>query len=495
MSHPEIEKWGVAEVSLTAPNITDIPDRWSEDLLHLVFTHRHRSVRVAGFHDGEDIFRARFMPDAEGEWTWRSESRVSALDGRSGTFRVLAPSPANHGPVGVHLPYGLVYADGTPFSNIGTTAYAWIHQEDTLVAETLRTLRDAPFNKMRMLVFPKHYRYNENEPPLYPFRLLHAGESKWGGSHKGESPRGWEFDWATPNPAFFQRLDRAVAALCELGIEADLILFHPYDRWGFRKLPAEVEDRYLRYVAARLAAYRNVWWSFANEWDLLTHRSIHDWERYARIIQESDPSGHLRSIHNWRSNYDHRRTWVTHVSYQGHPSAVADLRREFTKPVVVDECRYEGDIAEGWGNITAPEIVDRFWTAVRLGGFCGHSETYYNDQEVLWWGKGGSLRGESSPRLAFLRRFIEAHGGGVYEPLSHGWSKRGQNDAEFLFYPEQGRPREARFQFPDGKRYGIEIFDAWNMTLETSAETVEGDAVILLPARPYVGIRALRLHQ
>ena len=32
-------------------------------------------------------------------------------------------------------------------------------------------------------------------------------------------------------------------------------------------MPAEADDRYLRYAVARLAAYRNVWWSLANECD------------------------------------------------------------------------------------------------------------------------------------------------------------------------------------------------------------------------------------
>ena len=36
------------------------------------------------------------------------------------------------------------------------------------------------------------------------------------------------------------------------GIEADLILFHPYDRWGYSNMGAENDDRYLRYVVARL---------------------------------------------------------------------------------------------------------------------------------------------------------------------------------------------------------------------------------------------------
>jgi hypothetical protein len=44
-----------------------------------------------------------------------------------------------------------------------------------------------------------------------------------------------------------------------LGIQADLILFHPYDYWCYARMPPEADERYLRYAAARLAAYRNVW--------------------------------------------------------------------------------------------------------------------------------------------------------------------------------------------------------------------------------------------
>ena len=56
------------------------------------------------------------------------------------------------------------YADGTWFYPFGTTVYAFSHQEDERVAETFETLAEAPFNKIRMCVFPKHYDYNHNEP-------------------------------------------------------------------------------------------------------------------------------------------------------------------------------------------------------------------------------------------------------------------------------------------------------------------------------------------
>jgi len=82
--------------------------------------------------------------------------------------------------------------------------------------QTLATLRKASFNKLRVCVFPKHYPWNKNEPPLYPFERDEAG------AH----------DFTRFNPAFFQHFEKRVGELCDMGIEADIIIFHPYDRWG-----------------------------------------------------------------------------------------------------------------------------------------------------------------------------------------------------------------------------------------------------------------------
>ena len=70
------------------------------------------------------------------------------------------------------------YEDGTPYVPIGTTCYAWTHQGDALEEQTLATLRTAPFNKMRMCVFPKSYAYNANEPVYYPFERDAAGQER-----------------------------------------------------------------------------------------------------------------------------------------------------------------------------------------------------------------------------------------------------------------------------------------------------------------------------
>ena len=107
-----------------------------------------------------------------------------------------------------------------------------------------------------------------------------------------------------------------------LGIQADIILFHPYDRWGFADMGEEADRLYLRYIVARLAAYSNVWWSLANEYNLMHSKPLEAWDRYFELVQQADPYDHLRSIHNWQRLdvhdwemfYDHSRPWVTHCS-------------------------------------------------------------------------------------------------------------------------------------------------------------------------------------
>ncbi|MFN2131153.1 MAG: DUF5060 domain-containing protein, partial [Anaerolineae bacterium] len=316
----QVEQWGIFELSLDGPQEGNpfIDVRFGAR-----FMHGHRVVEVDGFYDGQGVYRVRFMPDRLGTWRYVTASDRAGLDGVEGELVCGAPGPGNHGPVQVSDTYHFRYADGTPYVPIGTTCYAWTHQGDALEEQTLETLGTAPFNKMRMCVFPKHYVFNQNEPPYHAFERTASGE----------------WDDTRFNPAFFQHLEQRIGELRELGIEADLILFHPYDRWGYATMGPETDDRYLRYLIARVAAYRNVWWSLANEYDLMRSKRIADWDRFFRVVQESDPSQHLRSIHNCRAFYDHSKPWVTHCSIQRHDlDQVTEWRELYRKPVIVDEC-------------------------------------------------------------------------------------------------------------------------------------------------------------
>lgn len=467
----DVERWGVYEIALPGPSEGN---PFLDVRLGAHFRYRNRVVDVDGFYDGEGLYRIRFMPDEPGNWTYTTSSNVPALDGKNGAFTATAPSPANHGPVRVRYTTHFGYEDGSPYTPIGTTCYAWTHQGDRLEEQTLETLRSAPFNKMRMCVFPKSYQYNSNEPVFYPF----------------ERGPGDANDLTRFDPKFFQHLERRVRDLQALGIEADLILFHPYDRWGFASMPPEVNDRYLRYVVARLAAYRNIWWSLANEYDLVKTKTLADWDRFFRIVEESDPYHHLRSIHHSVTMYDHSKPWVTHVSIQG-----SDLEKagehvaQYRKPVIYDEAKYEGNIPKRWGNISAQELVRRCWLGAVSGAYVGHGETYLDPDDILWWSKGGVLRGESPRRIAFLRKILEAAPAEGLNSLSTYYLGAGQEGRYYLFYFDVNQPAEYEFNLAQGSQYRADLIDPWEMSVTPVPGTFAGKFTMKLPGKPYLAVR------
>lgn len=499
-----IRRWEMFELALQA----EAPGNPFTDVTFEVeFAHRNRTLFVRGFYDGEETFRARCMPDAEGEWRYLTRSSLPALDGLRGTFTCAPAAPGVRGTVRVADEAHFAYADGTPYHPVGTTCYVWNHQGEALEERTLATLRTAPFNKLRMCVFPKRYLYNLNEPPDYPFagEYPHTWDRSMMDPRKSpQPPNCWDF--TRFNPAYFRRLERRVADLNALGIEADLIVFHPYDHgaWGFDQLPPEVNDRYLAYLVARLAAYRNVWWSLANEYDLMRSRNLADWDHYFQYIQELDPWQHPRSVHNCFGFYDHAKPWVTHCSVQsGDLERVPEWLKQYRKPVVIDECGYEGDIPLPWGSLSAEALVECFWQGFAAGGYVGHGETYLNPEERLWWSKGGELEGESPARIAFLRKIIEAVPGagllpvqnnpqaqrvmryGVYKFMAAGYA----GTDYYLLYLGRHNPRIRLFTLPEGRTYRIDLLDTWNMTIERLAEHASGEVSVELPRRKWLALR------
>jgi hypothetical protein len=473
-----VERWGIFELALHGPQEEN---PFLDVAFGARFQHEHRVVHADGFYDGEGVYRVRCMPDAIGAWRYTTLSNRAELDGISGEFTCAPPSPANHGPVVLRSKYHFAYADGTPYFPVGTTCYVWNHQGEELEERTLKTLAEAPFNKMRMCVFPKDYSYNKNEPPYYPFACTPSGA----------------WDWTRLDPMHFRHLEQRVGDLMALGIEADLILFHPYDRWGFSTMDAETDDRYLNYVVARLAAYRNVWWSMANEYDLMASKTLADWDRFFRIVQARDPYQHPRSVHNCRGFYDHAKPWVTHQSIQRSDVEQTRVWRElYGKPVVIDECCYEGNIPQRWGDITAQEMVRRFWEGTARGGYVGHGETYLHPQDILWWSKGGVLHGQSPARIAFLRRILEQGPVEGLDPIDgvvpHGFPCAGQPGHYYLIYCGVHQPATMTLTVPQGGRYCVDILDTWEMTSTTLDELCAGSFTVQLPAKPYIAVRMVR---
>ena len=368
-ANPSVFQWGVFEVTLQSSTPQHNP--FTDVSVFATFTSidgYHAPVRVRGFFDGVTgastagnavlTYRVRFMPPVSGKWQWESESTGdSSLGGQRGTLNVnplSLPQMAGRSPVRVKDVRSFEHADGTSHVSVGTTSYAWIHQNDTMIANTEKTLADpaTPFNKMRMTVFPKWYIYNRVEPEFFPYQRKDTDQAP-------------SWDFTAFNVSFWQRLDARIASLQASGVQADIILFHPYDNghWGFDCMggpnastyDTANDERYLQYVVARLGAYHNVWWSMANEWDLVKCKGegVADgrsptWDRLFKVLAAEDPYHHLTSIHNCVRLYNHSKPWITHISSQGGYDMAHIKRKYAPKPIVWDEVMYEGDIGM-WG--------------------------------------------------------------------------------------------------------------------------------------------------
>jgi hypothetical protein len=499
-TQPAVGQWGVFEASLPGP-IAGNP--FVDVDLSAEFTCAHTTITVHGFYDGDGVYRIRFMPPSQGVWTYTTQSNAEQLSNKTGSFSCGPASPGNHGPVRVANTYHFAYAGGTPYICIGTTCYAWALQPDAIVAQTLASLQSSPFNKVRMCILP-----GKADLPSYPYARDAAGN----------------FDHARFDPKFFRRLEKCVAQLGNAGIEADLILFHPYHKgklqW-FDEMNVGFDERYLHYVVARFAAYHNVWWSLANEYGQIKSRTDGDWDHFFQIVAADDPYNHLRSIHNAQVFYDSNKPWVTHASVQS-PSALADFGRAVfyrdicRKPIVYDEVRYEGHLDRRWGNLSAQEMVQRFWLGTIAGTYVGHGETLSGPLGVAWTSDGGNLMGQSPPRIAFLRKILEAGPPEGIEPIDEFYQPRfgGHAGDYYLVYFGSDKPTSWNFYLPRdppnktalsaGMKFHLDVLDTWNMTstplpqtfilgeLKDNAYPADGDAKVPLCGSPWIALRIRR---
>jgi hypothetical protein len=470
---PTVNQWGLQEIVLHSHHAYNNP--FADTNVSCVFKTMGRTIKVDGFYDGNDTWKVRLMPGQLGSWSFKTLSKDSELNAVAGKFLVEAAPNGDHGPVHVAKTYHFDYADGTPYFLLGTTSYNWLNRDPALQDRTLASLRQSGFTKLRFGLFPKWFIFNRIDPPTFPFMRQEDGH----------------FDFDRFNPTFFTNVEKRIQELNAMGVQADVILFHPYDNWGFSKMDQPHNEAYLRYVVARLAAYSNVWWTMANEYDLLTAR---DWDRLTQVVHGNDPYNHPVGIHNFATWYDHGKPWIDHVIVQdGSPAAArsaAIARKRYAKPVVVDEYGYEGNNAQGWGELTGPEEVSRHWDITMAGGYASHGETYVHPDGVLWWAAGGELEGESPTRLAFLKSVMTSLPFQDMVPapelVVNGTALAKPGQAYLFRFVWSGNfvaPR-AQVRLPDAELFKVDLIDPWRMKTYPLGYTQPGDQAFTLPMIP-----------
>ena len=345
----KVECWGRYEISLPAKvkgNPFDIE-------LTATFSGPDTTLTVRGFYDGNDTFKIRFMPVNQGVWSYVTQSEIPVLNKVKGRIECIAPGKGNHGPVKVDGTYNFKYADGTRYYPVGTTSYDWMHVAGNQPDQTVKSLELSKFNKIRMLFFVQNFDPDYPEPSMFPFEIKKIVKDE-----KGKPV--YEWDFTRFNPAYFAHVEACVDKLAGIGVEADLILFHPYDggRWGFDRMPLEAGVRYLKYLIARMSSFRNIWWSLANEYDFLRELKPEYWDTFTHTVAENDPYSHLCSIHTYTAKY--YKYWepeYTHASIQDQAPVegfgrAATVKNIYKKPIIFDEVCYEGNMDNRWGSLS-----------------------------------------------------------------------------------------------------------------------------------------------
>jgi hypothetical protein len=168
---------------------------------------------------------------------------------------------------------------------------------------------------------------------------------------------------------------------------------------------------------------------------------------------------------------------------------------------VIDECCYEGDINRDWGNITGREMTHRFWMGFASGAYVGHGETYLHPEDILWWGKGGQLHGESPARIAFLNRIMEDVPTEGIRQFSHGEAfmpKPGEAVGcgvypDFgIYYFGRHRPAFRMIDLPDEGSWQIDVIKTWDMTVSSVGNDLSGRCRIELPGQEGMALRIVK---
>lgn len=387
----EVPRWSTLEITLTSSGSSS---NWYTDPASSVTATFSGPAgvtkRVRGFWDGGRSFKVRFTPTVEGHWKYRTRSSNAGLNGAIGNFDCVRPTAGKHGflRIDVKHPYSFVWDDGTRYFMWGQTYYDvvisalandhWKESVDKALAYGM--------NKVRMHVYAQDFYKPGVEFNGYPDVQPYVGAS--------ESP-----DRDHLNIPYWRKLDEIVQYMGSKGMVADLIVTNPY--WDNREFGTdEQNDRFVKYVVARYAAYTNVIWCLANEWNLSAagnqykgayRQNKADFDRMGDILSANDPwraqGEFLRplSIHNTTIDFEFfGSSWPTYAIIQyggwnpdytngdqwGNAGIVHNLGHRM--PVVNDEYGYVGQINPKPPirvNMTRTTLRQAIWGIATAGGY------------------------------------------------------------------------------------------------------------------------------
>lgn len=265
---------------------------------------------VRAFWDGGRVWRFRVDAAEPGEWTCALRCSDDSQDGwigREASF-VVRPYAGNnplyrHGPLrvasaGTHLEH----ADGTPFFWLADTAWNGV-------------LKAQPRDWEHYLSTRAEQGFTAIQSVLTDWRAFPADD---------ESERAFTgTENIAINPAFFRRLDAKVAAISAHGLAPVLVVLWALTQRDPGHFLREADAiRLARYVVARYAAFRPVWFLGG---DGRYYHDVDRWRRIGRAVFPDDEERALVTLHpcgrSWIGEDFRAERWFDFIGYQSSHGA------------------------------------------------------------------------------------------------------------------------------------------------------------------------------
>lgn len=340
-----IPKWEIIELKLETEHNYGNP--FIDVQLEAEFAGPGTIRTMEGFYDGcengRHVWRIRFAPMKEGEWTYRIHSNHGEFDGGTGEFRCTGPVSGGGLTVNPHFPHWFAREDGSyqMICNEGWYPHPCNGFDREYERRDFKQPGEDDMKKYLQMLADHKVNFLLDIGQLYarqsritdtgfrwPWKVLDAGSNR--------------IDRDFFNLEYYQRTDRILEFALKndifFGMEilydnslvrADEWSHHPLNvknggwlqdnefgtGWGVmfdlhNEIHMKYMERYVRYTVARFSAFRNIVWAIGSEiGNLLTAdessienakypvKAAADWYNYwGQYIAGKDPHGRLRSL-------------------------------------------------------------------------------------------------------------------------------------------------------------------------------------------------------
>jgi hypothetical protein len=310
----QVKIWERIELTFTSSKTYSNPVQDVRDFQVIFQSPSGREKRINGFWDGETTWKARFMPDETGEWSYLtkcSDDKNSGLQSQKGSFACIANTGASsflkHGAI-KHQPgtFFLAHADGTPF--FYTACTAWNGALKANDDEWTKYLKQRAVNN---------------------YTAIQLVTTQWRAAETNSSNQ-VAFDGCGKiniHPGFFRLMDKRIDE-----VNAHGLLAVPVVLWALQKgmgrelspgyyLPDDQAILLARYIVARYGANHVMWMlggdgiytdSFEQRWKTIG-RSVFDGTHQGVVGQH--PCGR-----SWIGEINKDETWLEVIGYQSSHS-------------------------------------------------------------------------------------------------------------------------------------------------------------------------------